>query len=99
MNTTIQPAVFQAIGAQILKKYPLDTVTFKRLWKNKFGATPVVCCVLWDRLEEARQQMPSNHQPKHLLWSLMLLRTYADETDLVKDASGDDGGRVDPKTF
>ena len=23
MNTTIQPAVFQAIGAQILKKYPL----------------------------------------------------------------------------
>ena len=29
----------------------------------------------------------------------MLLRTYADETDLVKDASGDDGGRVDPKTF
>ena len=28
MNTTIQPAVFQAIGAQILKKYPLDTVTF-----------------------------------------------------------------------
>ena len=96
MNTTIQPAVFQAIGAQILKKYPLDTVTFKRLWNNKFGATTVVCCVLWDRLEEARQQMPSNHQPKHLLWSLMLLRTYADETDLVKDASGDDGGRVEP---
>ena len=29
----------------------------------------------------------------------MLLRTYADETDLVKDASGDDGGRVDPKTL
>ena len=92
MNTTIQAAVFQAIGAQILKKYPLDTVTFKWLWKNKFGATLVVCCVLWDHLEEARQQMPSNHQLKHLFWSLMLLRTYADETDLVKDASGDDGG-------
>ena len=87
MNTTIQPIVFQAIGAQILKKYPLDTVTFKWLWKNKFGATLAVCCVLWDHLEEARQQVPSNHQLKHLLWSLMLLRTYADETDLVKDAS------------
>ena len=92
MNTTIQPTVFQAIGAHILKKYPLDTVTFKWLWKNKFGATPVVCCVLWDCLEEAQQQMPSNHQQKHLLWSLMLLQIYADETDLVKDASGDDGG-------
>ena len=28
MITTIQLAVFQAIGSQILKKYPLDTVTF-----------------------------------------------------------------------
>ena len=28
MNTTIQPAVFQDIGAQILKRPPSDTETF-----------------------------------------------------------------------
>ena len=53
MNTTIQPAVFQDIGAQILKKPPSDTETLKYLWRNKFGATPLVCCFLWDQLAEA----------------------------------------------
>ena len=41
MNTTIQPAVFQDIGAQILEKPPSDTETLKHLWRNKFGATPL----------------------------------------------------------
>ena len=99
MNTSIQPAVFQYIGAQALKRPPSDTDTFKHLWRNKFGASPLVCCILWDQLAEAQQQMPNNNQHQHLLWGLMMLGTYADEMDLTRDAAGDDGGWVDPKTF
>lgn len=79
-------------------KNPSDTESFKRFWRHKFGATPLVCSVLWDRLEAALEQMPNNKQLKHLLWGLMLLRTYADEADLAKDAGGQDGC-VDGKTF
>ena len=53
MKMTIQPAVFQDIGGQILKKPPSDTETIKHLWRNKFRATPLVCCILWDQLGEA----------------------------------------------
>ena len=87
MNTTIQPAVFQDIGAQILKRPPSDTETFKHLWRNKFGATHLVCCILWDRQAEAQQHMLNNNQHKHLLWGLMMLQTYADETDLTRDVA------------
>ena len=41
--------------------------------------------------------MPNNNQHKHLLWGLMMLQAY-DEMDLTRDAAGDDGGQVDPKT-
>ena len=27
--------------------------TFKHLWRNKFAATPLVCCILCDQLAEA----------------------------------------------
>ena len=40
MNTTIQPAVFQATGAQILKKYPLDIVTLKRFVEEQVWGHP-----------------------------------------------------------
>ena len=43
--------------------------------------------------------MPHKHQPKHLMWAMMLLQTHADESDMAKDASGGDGDHVDLKTF
>ena len=96
----IAPELFQELGASILRKRISETETFRRLWANKFGASPSMCSILWVRLEDEREhEMPNNPQPKHLLWALMLLRTYADEPDMAKDAGGEDGGRVDPKTF
>ena len=96
----IAPELFQELGASILRKRISETETFRRLWANKFGASPSMCSILWVRLEDAREhEMPNNPQLKHLLWALMLLWTYADEPDMAKDAGGEDGGRVDPRHF
>ena len=47
MNTTIHPAVFQDIGAQILKKPPSDTETFKHLWETILVRPPLFVVFSW----------------------------------------------------
>lgn len=48
----------------------------ERGYKAKFGASPDVCCDLWERLQPTR---PKKSLPKHLLWAMLFLKLYATE--------------------
>ena len=53
-----------------------------------FGTSPYICFTLWKRIA-----VPEGSSPKHLLWALMLLKTYAVQ-ELLASLCG-----VDEKTF
>lgn len=47
-----------------------------RRYKSFFGATPLVCSLIWDRI---KHDVPNGSEPKHLLWSLSFLKQNAVE--------------------
>ena len=67
--------------------------TFIRRWMGKFGAMPIVCCVLWEKLNPY-ETMPDGVHKKHLLWGLYFLKVYDTEEN-----SAENVGRVDEKTY
>jgi len=65
-----------------------------------FGVDPVVVVRAWDMI-----QVPFFHdgdlshaQPKHILWALLFLKKYGDESEMAA-LCGEDGRAVDEKTF
>lgn len=47
-----------------------------RRFKSFFGITPLICSLIWNKIEQA---VPSGGAPKHLLWSLCFLKQYSVE--------------------
>lgn len=83
-------ASFHARGCRIIRRSPSPTVTSHRRFVSFFGTSPSICEKLWVRLLRTR---PSNANPDHLLWALMLLKLYDSEHVLSSTAG------VDEKTF
>ena len=61
--------------------------TFKRRWMGKFGAIPVVCCLLWNRIDPY-VTMPDGVHKKHLLWALYFLKAYDTEENSAQSVGG-----------
>ena len=57
-----------------------------RDFNGMFGTSPEVCALTWNMLD-LEQAMPGV-LPKHLLWALMLMKTYAKEKTLCIIAGG-----------
>jgi DDE superfamily endonuclease len=92
-----------AITKDALEKVVADTLRFpeNRRWSDKtldrkirahFGAPASVITDLWNRLEG---NIEVSSQPKHLLWSLVFLKTYSSSEDVLCTIVG----HPDPKTF
>jgi hypothetical protein len=67
--------------------------TFNRRWKSAFGASPEVCCLLWNKINPYKT-MPTGVDPKHLLWALYFLTVYDTEHNSAHSL-----GKVDEKTY
>jgi hypothetical protein len=66
-----------------------------------FGVDPAVVVELWDLIE-----VPffddgdlSHAQPKHLLWALLFLKKYGDESEMAALCGDFNSGAIDEKTF
>jgi hypothetical protein len=87
----VQSIVDAATG--IVKLPPNSNSVFTRRWMSAFGAPPIVCCILWNKMDPFKT-MPRGVEPKHLLWGLHFLAVYDTEEN-----SSQRVGQVDEKTF
>ena len=90
------------IGGEIMGRDPegWSPAVFLTRFLSFFGVDPAVVVEVWDLI-----QVPfiddgdlSHAQPKHLMWALLFLRKYGDESEMARLAGGF-GGAVDEKTF
>ena len=73
---------FAQLGAkEILKcRYTDFKGTFARRWMSAFGARPLVCSMIWDKLDPLNT-MPRGVHMRHLLWALYFMKVYPSEHD------------------
>ena len=79
---------FRTLGLEMIEKLPSHladnveaTMTQDRDFRSQFGVNWRVCSSLWNLLDEHFSSAPGlKRQPKHLLWALMFLKTYANES-------------------
>jgi len=73
---------------------------FRTRFLSFFGVDPAVVVEVWDliRVPFIDDGDLSHAQPKHLMWALLFLRKYGDESEMARLAGGF-GGAVDEKTF
>ena len=90
------------IGGEIMSRDPegRSESVFLTRFLSFFGVDPAVVVEVWDLI-----QVPfiddgdlSGADPKHLLWALLFLRKYGDESEMAA-LVGKDGKAVDEKTF
>lgn len=68
--------IFKNSGYEYIKhSQQLSNKTGYRRYRGLFGVSPATCAVLWKMIEKK----PPGSKPKHLLWSLMFLKSYANE--------------------
>ena len=79
-------------GSKILGVSPQDK-EFITKWQSFFGCSPEISMVIWALLKK-HSLLPPAPQCRHLLWALLLLKTYAH--DRVSCALV---GRCDLKTW
>ena len=67
-----------------------------RRFKSYYGTKPVICCIVWEMLENTgwTSRLTKTANPIHLLWTLRLLKSYNTESELAAEAGG-----KDEKTF
>ena len=75
------PVDFESIASSILRKdISKSSPTLRdRLFRSIFGTSSVVCSVLWEYLRRYGTVERKKIKQKHLLWSLMFLKLYANE--------------------
>ena len=89
MSSLVTPTRFRREGdAIIVREDSRRGPASMRRFRATFGTTPFCCLTLWKRVE-----IPEGSQPKHLLWAMMLLKTYAVQ-EVMASLAG-----VDEKTF
>lgn len=62
------------LGSSILKENYCN-----RKFRSLFGTSPLVCSKVWNKLNDESVNTRSEGEPKHLLWALILLKTYSTE--------------------
>ena len=82
--------LFCYASISILGKAKSFSSTWRRRFVAHFGVDERICARLW---ESTTMQRPESAQPKHLLFSLLLLKIYRSENVLATMC------RVDEKTF
>ena len=104
---TPSPQQFAEVGARNILKIPYRGFSgeFVRRWMASFGTTPVVCAILWRRIDPERsfeeQSGKQTHQyvkPVHLLWALLLLKVYGTES-VMRSMVGTKEQPVTEKSF
>ena len=86
-------AAFFNLGCEITLSDPQGSVAVaNRRHMELFGVSPFVCSIIWNKLL-AGHHIPESAEPKHLLCSLLFLKSYPTETlcHIVM--------RMDEKTF
>jgi len=88
---------FKSLGGELMNRHAAgNAADFDTRWMSCFGAEPEVCADVWRRLEveEADPDAPDDKiaEPSHLLWSLLLLKTYETEPVLSGICGGCDEG-------
>lgn len=68
----------------------VDNVTSRRCEKELFGVSLVVCSAIWNAIST---KIPHSCKPKHLLWGLIFLKVYSNESIHCIIAG------CDPRTF
>ncbi|GKZ00549.1 hypothetical protein MPSEU_001007300 [Mayamaea pseudoterrestris] len=93
MAMRVPPEHFADLGNEIMARRGRGVSSrTDRRFRATFGTTPALCSTLWMRLDPSRT-MHQKAEPKHLLWSLMLLKLYLCEHALAALVGG-----VDEKT-
>ena len=61
---------------------------FKRRWMSFFGVKPDVVATSWNLLEISNNDPDdtamNGAKPEHLLWALMFLKKYGNETEMAR---------------
>lgn len=93
---------FKRLGGEIMCRDPegRSEAVFLTRFLSFFGVYPALVVQLWDMI-----QVPFIHdgdlshaQPKHILWALLFLKKYGDESEMAA-LCGAEKGAVDEKTF
>jgi hypothetical protein len=81
------PRTFQFWSSEIthLNPNPPEWLRYhERKFHSHFATTPLACAAVWNRLESQdllpRRRWP---HPKHLLWTMLFLKTYGSEDVLA----------------
>lgn len=88
---------FQRLGAEIMRRDPDfvgSGVVADRRFRSYFGVSVDVCTQAWQLLLAQIGTLPKGALMVHLLWALMCMKLYTNETALASIAGG-----VDEKTF
>jgi len=81
---------FQELGAEIMNRSPESSTSdfesnrsFARRWVSHFELVPYVVAKVWGMLAIEAEEKDAGAKPVHLLWALLLLKTYNTETVLA----------------
>eukprot|EP00171_Calliarthron_tuberculosum_P022157 IDg22157t1 len=74
MAIATPPTTFEAEAATIIGSTPNDTAVWRRRFRSFFGTSSFICAALWQEVPQ-----PSASRPRHLLWSLLMLKVYRSE--------------------
>lgn len=71
---------FAILGADEILKcgYTGFKGTFARRWMSAFAARPLVCSMIWDKLDPFNT-MPRGVHMRHLLWAMYFMKVYPSE--------------------
>jgi len=105
VDSVLVPAtedLFRKLGGEIMGRDPegRSEKIFMVRWMSFFGVSPLVCLetrnligVTVDAVDDL-----ASAKPEHLLWALLFLKKYGDESEMAR-LVGADRGAVDEKTF
>lgn len=75
-------AEFWSLGCEITKHKTSGSYNVGlRRFRSLFGTTPAICGLIWNRLA-VHCGHPHGSHPEHLLYSLMLLKSYPTESQM-----------------
>ena len=65
-------------GSHIIKASPSEK-DFNKMWRSFFGCSPEICVKIWALLKK-HSFLPPMPKCRHLMWALLLLKTYAHDS-------------------